>query len=258
MNKKNKPISIYMMATQAVTTPTLPASKFIAVVDGEERSVQSFKRFQSNRPDGNFYINNVYYNHCPLSTTRGKQGDCAEEMPYSTSADLLTNRQHNLSSVDVKKGVGILNPQIYVRHSGGSALGTVRMERTQFPNGLAIPAAISVDITVGSTTFTIAEGFGKDGRNEIVASEATASGRAFTDTGMANKFFSVGWGAEHHVTDFVTSASSPSEGIYAYDFVVASLSNDRLVYRTYLQLLEDDKTPIVLSYAPSTGYTCCI
>jgi hypothetical protein len=235
----------------------VPPAKFVAQIGAAEHVADVFKKFTSNDIEGNFYIDAVMFGHCPTSETQLKDNgdECSSVSPWSSqSVNLL---KASRADIDLTVGNAILNPILMVRHSGGNKLGTIRKAHTVH-YGLTIPDAIRIDVVVAGSTFTITEGFGIDGRNEIHSDTNIPSGKAFSENNMATSFFGVGWGDSHFINNFNTSKSDPTTGLYAYDFHVAENPNgDKLFFRTYLKVLQDDLSPIVIPSRATTGHPCC-
>ena len=237
---------------------SIPQSVFVARMGEREVLLTTTSRFTATHDAGNFYIRSVFYQHCASTeTSSAHRGECSStRLGWGATANLLKETNVN---IDLTKGIGILNPSLQIRHNGGDPIGTVRRESVTFDSGLTIPDAARIDIVIEGTTFVIAEGFDTHGRNVYDGDPSTLSGKAFVDKNMKSNFFAVGWGEPHFVTDFNQAKSNPSNGLYVYDFIVAinDENQDTLFYRTYLKLMNDDGSPIILTYAPSSGYLCC-
>ena len=84
---------------------------------------------------------------------------------------------------------------------------------------------------------------------------STENGRAAE--AIKGSLFHVGWGKDQIVNNYNLQKSAPDSGIYAYDFQVSEASNARLVYRTYIKVMSDDKKPLQINHSSENGYTCC-
>lgn len=236
--------------------PSAPPAKFVAVVDGVEHDVPGLgasNRFTDKNLSGNFYIDSVLFQHCPSDATIATHTTCDPSPRWGTQMNLLKSSQEN---VDLSIGAAILNPILHVRHDGGA--GTTRRESITFNDG-TVPDAIRIDISIPgvNTTFTLFEGFGGGGRrNEINSDTSIPSGKAFADNNLSASFFGVGWGESHFITEYNQNKSDTSAGLYCHDFVVSG-DSDKLIFRTFLMILNDDGTPIQIPHKAVSGYSCC-
>ena len=256
----------------------LPA-KFIAIVDNIEYEMPNFQKFSSKFLDGNFYVDAVLLSYCPSDHVQEQHmgDDCSETLRYDGSTNLLKSVDVNILST----GTYTLNPLLYIRHSGGVPIGTVFRERVDFESsGLIVEDAFRIRVSVPASRgpmassspvssspvsykpldeFVLVEGFSEHGRNELFVDLNIPSGKALDDNRLQTSFFQQGSGSAHFLTDYNRDKSSVGTGLYAYDFEVSSNHNgNKLVFRTFLMLLDDDGNPIQLEYKRQRGHACCI